>query len=238
VTVTKPTDIALVVRDINQKQYHQAHVTPFGTGPVADAFGRRGDTTQADLLLQGIVPPSLADTPMLPETRSILNTIATEFPVVAAPSGAITQEEFISAYKVTHENTSSSPSGRHIGHYKVAASDPTLAQLHSRMMSFPFVHGFAPDRWKRVTDIMLEKEPGNSRCHRLRILALFESDFNQAKRLVIGRRLMHHLEDFNLLSSMQYGSRPGRQCVSAVLKKVLAHDYARLTVTTASFIEK
>jgi len=237
VTVTKPTDIALVVRDINQKQYHQAHVTPFGTGPVADAFGRRGDTTQADLLLQGIVPPSLADTPMLPETRSILNTIATEFPVVAAQSGVITQEEFISAYKVTHENTSSSPSGRHIGHYKVAASDPTLAQLHSRMMSFPFVHGFAPDRWKRVTDIMLEKEPGNSRCHRLRILALFESDFNQAKRLVIGRRLMHHLEDFKLLSSMQYGSRPGRQCVSAVLKKVLAHDYARLTVTTASFIE-
>ncbi len=48
---------------------------------------------------------------------------------------------------------------------------------------------------------------------------------------------MRHLEDFNLLSSMQYGSRPGRQCVSAVLKKVLAHDYARLTVTTASFIE-
>ncbi len=104
-------------------------------------------------------------------------------------------------------------------------------------MSFPFVHGFAPDRWKRVTDIMLEKEQGNSRCHRLRILALFEKDFNQAKRIVIGRRLMHHLEDFDMLSPMQDGSRPGRQCISAVLKKTLAHDYVRLTATTAAFIE-
>jgi len=58
------------------------------------------------------------------------------------------------------ESTSSSPSSRHIGHYKVAVNDPTLDQLHSCMMSFPFMHGFAPDRWKRVTDIMLEKEPG------------------------------------------------------------------------------
>lgn len=90
---------------------------------------------------------------------------------------------------------------------------------------------------ERVRDIMLEKEHSNSRCHRLQILALFESDFNQAKRLVIGRRLMHHLEDFEMVSPMQDGSWPGHQCISAVLRKVLAHDYVRMTVTTAAFIE-
>jgi hypothetical protein len=42
------------------------------------------------------------------------------------------------------------------------------------MMSIPFQCGV-------VTDIMLEKDIGNPRCHRLRIIALFESDFNQAK---------------------------------------------------------
>jgi hypothetical protein len=36
---------------------------------------------------------------------------------------------------------------------------------------------------------------------------------------------------------MQYGSVPGRQCLSAVLKKVLCHDHVRFTKTTASFIE-
>ncbi len=236
-TITKPSDIASVIKNINKAQYHQAHETPFGSGPVAEAFGRRGDTELADSVLNGNVPPTLRAAPILPETCSILETLAKEFPTVPCGEIGISSDEFVAVYSVAKESTSSSPSGRHIGHYKVATKDPTLAQLHSRMMSFPFQHGFAPDRWKRVTDIMLEKETGNSRCHRLRILALFESDFNNAKRIVIGHRLMHHLEDFDLLSPMQHGSRPGRQCISAVLKKVLAHDYVRLTVTTAAFIE-
>jgi hypothetical protein len=42
VTITKPTAIAEVVKSINRKQYHQAHVMPFGSGPVAEALGRRG----------------------------------------------------------------------------------------------------------------------------------------------------------------------------------------------------
>jgi hypothetical protein len=219
VTLTKPTAITEVVESINRKQYHQAHVTPFGSGPVAEASGRKGDTPLAEALLQGKVPQSLQEIHIMPETRSILNTLATPYPSVQEGSGHIRQDDFVAAYSVSKEATSSSPSGRHIGHYKAAAQDPTLVQLQSCMMSFPFVHGFAPDRWKRVTDIILEKERGNSRCHCLRILALFESDFSQAKQIVIGRRLMHHLEDFDMVSPMQDGSRPGRQCISAVLKE-------------------
>ncbi len=133
--------------------------------------------------------------------------------------------------------TSSSPSGRHIGHYKAALIAPNLVQLHSTMMSLPFQHGFAPEQWTHVTDIMLEKEEGNSRCHHLYIIALFESDFNQAKRVLIGRRLTHHLADTKMISDMQYGSVPGKQCISTVLKKVLSHDHVRITKATASFIE-
>jgi hypothetical protein len=224
----KPNDIAAVIKDINRTQYQRVHDTPFCSGPVTAAFGHRGDTAQADELLQGSIPSDLKDLPMLSETRRILDTMATPYPIVSDPNGRVSPDDFISAYSIAKESTSSSPSGRHIGHYKVAA------QLHSQMMSFPFLHGFALDRWKRVTDIMLEKEPGNSRCHRLRILALFESDFNQVKRIAIGRKLMHHLEDYGLFSPMQDGSCPGRQCIS---KKVLAHDYVRLMATTAAFIE-
>jgi hypothetical protein len=40
-----------------------------------------------------------------------------------------------------------------------------------------------------------------------------------------------------LLPDMQYGSVPGKQCLSAVLKKVLSHDYIRLMKTAGAFIE-
>jgi len=138
---------------------------------------------------------------------------------------------------VAQENTSLSPSGRHIGHYKAAIDDPTLVNLHSTMMSIPFTAGFAPQRWTKVTDIMLEKEAVNPRCYRLRILALFESDLNHAKQILIGRHLLYHMKDKGLLPPMQHGSVSGKHCLSAVLKKVLSHDHLRLTKTTGAFIE-
>jgi hypothetical protein len=105
------------------------------------------------------------------------------------------------------------------------------------MMSLPFQAGFAPDRWKKVTDIMLQNKIGDSRCHCLRIIALFESDFNHAKRILIGRKLLHHMEDKNMLPNIQFGSRPGRRCLSAVLCKVLSHDQIWLMRLSAAFIE-
>jgi hypothetical protein len=77
--------------------------------------------------------------------------------------------------------------------------DPALLALHSTMVSLPLQVGFIPNRWKKVMDIMLEKEPGNCRCHRLRIIALFKSDLNQATQILLGRRLSHFLEDKSLL---------------------------------------
>jgi hypothetical protein len=77
-------------------------------------------------------------------------------------SASISEEVFISAYFNTKEATSPSLSGRHIGHYKSILNDPTLVYLHATMMSLPFQHGFEPDQWTNVTDIMLEKYPGNA----------------------------------------------------------------------------
>jgi hypothetical protein len=225
---------ATIVKEINRQQYHQAHNTPFGSGPLAEQIGGSGDTTIAIDLLKGKIPPPTST--QLPETHRILQTLARDYPYTEIKL-SITQQEFCDTYKIAKEGTSSSPSGCHIGHYKAAIKDPTLSTLHANMMSIPFQVGIVPDRWKCVTDIMLEKSSGDSRCHRLRIIALFESDLNHAKRILIGRRVSHFLEDKQMLSDMQFGSRPGRRCISAVLKKVLAHDQIRLLKHTAAFVE-
>jgi hypothetical protein len=233
-TITNPEDIARVVSKMNTAQYHQAHQTPFGSGIIGKTIGRRADTQAAADLLAGncLTLPNL-----LPETKRILDLPGTSALIPINLKTIITEEEFIAAYKVVKEATSSSPSGRHIGHYKAILSHPTIVNIHHIMMSLPFTQGFAPIRWGRVVDVMVQNEEGNSRCHRLRIIALFENDLNQAKRILLGRKLLHHLEKHKLIGPMQYGSRPGKKCQSAVLQKVLSHDITRLTRNPAAFIE-
>ena len=84
---------------------------------------------------------------------------------------------------------------------------------------------------------MLENVFSLPRPHRLRIISLMETDWNQGKNNVIARQLGFLLEDNKLISTMQYGSRPGRMCISVVLNKQLAHSIARLTKSSAAFIE-
>jgi hypothetical protein len=84
---------------------------------------------------------------------------------------------------------------------------------------------------------MLRKDVDTARCHQLCIIALFKSDKNQAKRILIGRKLVHHMEDNKLNNNMQYSSRPAQQCQSVVFQKVLAHNISHVSKHPSGFIE-
>jgi hypothetical protein len=127
--------------------------------------------------LQGSLDHSLLPSTLFPETHTILSTLSQ--PLQHSNQelhNIITTQQFISTYKAMNEATSSSPSSRHLGHYKVATKYDHLASLHAKMMSIPHVVGFSPARWRKVIDIMLEKSPGDPKIHRLCIIALLESD--------------------------------------------------------------
>ncbi len=235
-SVTDPEEIATHICAINTKQYHQAFHTPFGSGYLADTIGFNLEKPGAKAIIDSTftIDPTVS---LLPETKRILAFLTNKkSPPPSFPSG-ITPAEFRSTYKLVKERTSSSVSGRHVGHYKAATQDDIISQVHATMMSLPFTIGFSPVRWRKVVDVMLEKEPGNPKLHRLRIIALIESDFNQAQRILIARRLTHQMEDTGVIPEMQYGSRPGKLCVSPVLNKQLTHDIIRQTKQTAAIIE-
>jgi hypothetical protein len=65
------------------------------------------------------------------------------------------------------KTTSSLPSGRHYGHYKVLLENEEMLQTHSIMMTLPFQHSFTPSRWLKAVDVMLEKDPGSPKINRL-----------------------------------------------------------------------
>jgi len=235
ITITHPQEIAKVIKEVNKAQYHQAHQTPFGLGEVANPVGRARDTPFADALIQGTITQPFPEH-NLPEVERIMQTLARPYPIITQKA-TISDEEFVTTYRVARETTSLFPCGRHIGHYKAIVKHPALVSLHATMMSILFQVGIVPERWKQITDIMLEKNPRDSRCHQLWITALFERDLNHAKRVLIRRCLMHFLEDKKMLPEMQFGSRRGRQCPSTVLRKVFSNEYVRLLKQTAAFVE-
>jgi hypothetical protein len=137
-TLYDPEKIAQVIKTANTAQYHQAYNTHFGSGPLAVALGRQGTTSTAQALLQGD-KTSIPTQNLFPETLQILDTLTSPYSVISTPNPtAITEEEFINAYKHVKEQTSSSPSGRHVGHYEAILDEPTIVSLHSAMMSLPF----------------------------------------------------------------------------------------------------
>jgi hypothetical protein len=74
-TLTMPSDIATHVCAANQRQYHQAHTTPFGTEPLASYVGYKADTPRAEDIVQGKPLPPEVQHRLLPETLAIFNTL-------------------------------------------------------------------------------------------------------------------------------------------------------------------
>jgi hypothetical protein len=82
------------------------------------------------------------------------------------------------------------------------------------------------DRWKVIVNVMLLKEPNNPRIHRLRVIHLYEADFN----LLLGvkwRNIIHHSLDKDILHPSQYGSLPGRESLIRVSIKEMQNEIAR-----------
>jgi hypothetical protein len=86
----------------------------------------------------------------------------------------ITRKDFIKTIKEWKETTSTSPSGRHLGHYRTAILDVGVAQLHTDLLNIPITYGFAPNRWLLSVTPLIEKDEGSPYLTRLRVIHLFE----------------------------------------------------------------
>lgn len=76
---------------------------------------------------------------------------------------------------------------------------------------------------------MLQKDVGNPRIHRLRVIHIYEADYNLLLA-VKWRQALHHAEDNRLLNDGLYGSRPGRTAHDPVLLEVLQNEIYRMTM--------
>jgi hypothetical protein len=91
--------------------------------------------------------------------------------------------------------------------------------------------GMSLNRWQNSTTAMIEKTLGLPRINKLRVIHLYEADYNLALKLLWARKLVWNAHVADRLNDGQAGSRPGRRCIDVVIHKEMKYLYVNLTRT-------
>ena len=76
------------------------------------------------------------------------------------------------------EKTTTSPSGRNLGHYKTLMANDNFSDFIITQCTLPVQHGFALDRWAKAVQFMYPKNPGMQTLDKIRIIQIYEADYN------------------------------------------------------------
>jgi hypothetical protein len=237
---TEPKEVQNRLLERNKDHFRQANGTPFTVSPLIDIFGQAGTNQAAEDLYNGIVP-ELPDT-VSEEVKAIINKLAhhrlPEFDCT------IPIEEAKGIFNGWRESTSTSPSGRHLGHYKATLApdgqvkDPTketagdrIFQLYVKIMNTAINEGYSLKRWQTVVSSMIEKIPGLPRIDKIRVIHIFEADYGAIGKYIYAGKMMKQAEDMLNITNSAYGGRKGRKTHDMLLLKELKYEYPRITKT-------
>ena len=76
---------------------------------------------------------------------------------------------------------------------------------------------------------MIEKDEGKPYLTRLRVIHLFEADYNLFLKILFGKRLVRNGEKYDALNDQQHGSQPRRMTTDALFLSRLEKDLVRQT---------
>lgn len=106
----------------------------------------------------------------------------------------LTKANFKKFYNKTKEQTSSSPSGLHLGHWKAAAKSDLISETLTKIIKIAINNAHTLKRWMVVFAVLLEKNTGKPLLHRFRTIHIIESDLNYIMRTLWGRHMMNWSE--------------------------------------------
>ena len=139
-------------------------------------------------------------------------------------------KEFTDTFNHTKETTACGPSGLHMSHWKAACERKRIARVHAFLIWAAFEFGFTYKRWGQSWHCMIQKLK-HPIIQKLRIVQLFEEDFNAGLKYLLGRRLMQHMNETDTHDPETFGSRTGKTAPEALLNLQLLFDHCRLWKT-------
>eukprot|EP00956_Cyclotella_meneghiniana_P019224 scaffold32771_cov65-Cyclotella_meneghiniana.AAC.1 len=226
-----------IVRVINSRignRYRLGLRSPAAVGQISEDIGQFGNGPAVQQILDGtyVYPPGTN-----PELIALLSEAAhirREMDQMTTSERDATVEEFIDHWHSAREQTSSSDSGRHFGHYIAASDDRELTTLHVESLNIAGRRGIPLARWKHSLTVLLEKIHGNNLVDKLRAICLLEADFNWWLKLIYARRMMSDVRRNNQIPVEQFATT-GRTAIDGVMAKQLGFfDRANTLHVTAA----
>ena len=246
-SITSPQDIEQYIRLRNRGHFGQAHGTPFTELPLRHDINWSADTPTSEDILNGHLQIDSVDS--IPQCKALLDTckVVTELDMLPA---YISEKEFERKIQTWRETTTTSPSGRHLGHYKALFVNPhpdTEPEIPGQptfrdkqtfirrsilaIINFCLRTGHSLQRWQTVVNTMIFKETGNYKIHRLRVIHIYEADFNLLLAIK-WRQLIQSAEMSGTINEGLFGGRPGREAQSLTFLEELKYDISILTRRT------
>ena len=242
--VNCPREIEYFLCLRNQRHFGQSETegTPFTTPEMKKKFNWNASTHEAELVLEG----NYEDDELSDIARLFLDNMTRVTDLEGLPP-MVTKEDLRGKFKKWRESTSTSPSGRHLGHYKILfqtidksledgertklrGMQDDIATSYTMMINYAIKHRYSYERWKHIVNMMLYKEEGNVKIHRLRVIHLYEADLN----FLLGLKwkdAIHKSQRDQTLNSGQYGGCPGKDPTTVTLLEEARLDYSTLTRT-------
>jgi hypothetical protein len=191
-TIDVPDKVEGLLLARNREHFGQAHGTPFTIEPLSQLTDWGAASATSDLVLRGTFDTSTFDA----ITRLVLDALRVRQDDLIPTE--ITLADLKAKYTSWNESISTSPSGRHLGHFKALLSrnphpaeldgqpnpdhDTFLAkrgrtcEVHHKMLNYALLHGFSYTRWQTVVSCLIEKDLGQPKIHRLRVIHLYENE--------------------------------------------------------------
>jgi hypothetical protein len=212
-TVTDATEIEAQLINRNRNHYAQAEHTAMAHHLIREAMGVSGTSKVCNKVLLG-----MADLSNLPDTlQAIFRQL--HQPHLVEVNSIISFDDFKDTLQKWKESTSTSPSSRHLGHYitllkhigdETDEVGETILKLHHTMLQIAQYCCKPYKQWKTETEVMIEKDKGDPRVERLRIICLYKADYNIFLKIMWAHRLVKTCEENELFDNTQAGGRPNR----------------------------
>jgi hypothetical protein len=212
----------------NRQSFRAAATSPCGHGIIYDALSFTSLTELGRRFLEGHIPQQWYGDDKLLHEFLISFMIPQHIRNRPTIKTTMSEEDIRRGISKWKEKTSTSPSGRHLGHYRAIIQDPRLLKCMTQFMHIAIKSGISVSRWSQATNVMLEKDIGNPCIHRLRIIHLFEADFNLYMKLQWGKRLVRRANKHRLLNTGQFGSVPGHTSLEPIMLTQFTNDNCRI----------